>query len=161
MLTAAELITAEIEKLAAWESDLLYDLAATRENRERLLRAIDSVLPGLPEDQRRPLRLRLNRVAVARAGGLRANTMVTDKVEAVHDYLSRAAEGVVTVKAVQRYLKKLGLAPYDDAAALLLARKCKQGLLERVGRGRYRVNRHHPVVAGRGMAADDAQQKPE
>lgn len=69
----------------------------------------------------------------------------------MHDYLSRA-EGVVTVRNVQRYLKKLGLAPCDNAAALLLARKCKQGLLERVGRGRYRVNRMHPVVAGRNTA---------
>lgn len=154
MLTsAAEAIIAEIEKLAAWEGDLLDDLGATREKREALLRAADPVLAILPPDGRRPFRLRLNRVAIAVAGGLRAKIHVTDKVEAVHDYLARA-EGVVTVKAVQRYLKAHGLAPYDDAAALLLARKCKQGLLERVGRGRYRVNRHHPVVAG--ALVDDA-----
>lgn len=145
---AAETLTAEIETLAAWEADLLADLATTRANRERLLKAADSVLPSLPEDARRALRLRLNRVAVALAGDLRANVNVTDKVEAVHDYIARA-EGVVTVRAVQRYLKRHGLATYDDAAALLLARKCKQGLLERVSRGRYRVNRMHPLVAGR------------
>ena len=124
-------------------------IPATPEQRDRLMvTAADSVLASLSPEERRPFRLRLNRVAVAIAGGLRQNVHVTDKVEAVHDYLARA-EGVVTVKAVQRYLKRHGLATYEDAAALLLARKCKQGLLERVGRGRYRVNRHHPVVAGR------------
>ncbi len=148
LASAAETLTAEIESLANWEADLLDDLAETRRKRERLIKAIDSVLPSLDPDTRRPYRLRLNHVAVRLAGGLRANVHVTDKVEAVHDYLARA-DGVVTVKAVQRYLKKLGLAPYDDAAALLLARKCKQGVLQRVGRGRYKVNRMHPVVAGR------------
>lgn len=73
LANAAETLVAVIEKLAAWGGDLLHDLTATRANRERLLKAADSVLPSLPEDGRRALRLRLNCVAVAMAGGLRAN----------------------------------------------------------------------------------------
>lgn len=148
LASAAETIIAEIERLAEWERDLLDDLTATRMRREGLLRAADAILGTLEPEERRPWRLRLNRVAIALAGGLRANLHTTDKVEAVHDYLARS-EGIVTVRAVQRYLKTHGLATYDDAAALLLSRKCKQGVLERVERGRYRVNRDHPVIAGR------------
>lgn len=151
---AAECIAAQIEALAAWENDLLQDLARTRAHRESLLKAIDSVLDTLPVDARRPLRLRLNRVAVALAGELRANVNVTDKVEALHDYLARA-DGQVTVRGVQAHLRRHGLATYDDAAALLLARKCRQGMLKRVARGRYSVNPHHPLIAGRRLPQTD------
>ena len=148
---AAETLAAEIETLAAWETDLLQDLARTRLRREGLLKAIESVLATFPVEQRRPIQLRLNRVAVALAGELRPETNVTDKVEAVHDYLARAVEPV-TVRGVQAYLRRHGLATYDDAAALLLARKCKQGLLKRIGRGRYSVNPHHPTIATRRLS---------
>lgn len=77
---------------------------------------------------------------------------MTDRVEAVRDHLARA-DGVVTVRAVQRYRKNRGLATYDDAAGLLLARKCKQGLLGRVGRGWYKVNGQHSVVSGSGLSS--------
>ena len=151
--TAAETITAEIESLAKWEAELLDDLARTRARRENLLKAVESVLASLTPEERRPIRLRLNRVAVALAGGLRANLHMTDKVEAVHGYLARA-DGPVTVRGVQRYLRRHGLATYDDAAALLLSRKCRQGVLQRIERGRYRVNRNHPVIAARGLDPD-------
>jgi hypothetical protein len=31
---------------------------------------------------------------------------------------------------------------------MLMARKARQGVVERVSRGRYRVNRDHPMLAG-------------
>jgi hypothetical protein len=145
---AAEAIAAEIEALTARESDLVQDLARTRANREKLLKSVHCVLDTLPPEERRPLQLRLNRAAVALAGELRAGVNVTDKVEALHDYLARA-DGPVTVKGVQAHLRRHGLATYDDAAALLLARKCKQGMLKRIGRGRYSVNPNHPAIASR------------
>ena len=150
VMDAAEAIAAEVETLAERETALLDELARTRANRERLVRAVDAVLATLPPERRRPVQLRMNRVAMKLAGELRADPNRTDKVEAVHDYLARA-DGVVTVKAVQRYLQRHGLAAYDDAAALLLARKCRQGLIKRVGRGRYSVNQHHPAIASRRM----------
>ena len=145
---AAECIAAEIEALSARETDLLQDLARTRANREKLLRSIDCVLDTLAPEERHPLRLRLNRAAVALAGELRPGVNVTDKVEALHHYLA-STEGPVTVKGVQAHLRRHRLATYDDAAALLLARKCKQGMLRRIGRGRYSVNPHHPAIASR------------
>jgi hypothetical protein len=145
---AAECIAAEIEVLTDHEANLLRDLGRTRANRENLLRSIDCVLATLPPEGRRALQLRLNRAAVALAGELRDGVNVTDKVEALHEYLARA-DGPVTVKGVQAHLRRHGLAPYDDAAALLLARKCKQGMVKRIGRGRYSVNPHHPAVASR------------
>ena len=143
---AAERITTELERLAEWERDLLGDLAATRARRSGLLKAIEALLAELPRPERTPLRLRLNRVAVELAGELRTSPHQTDKVEALHTYLA-GAEGIVTVKRVQAFLKKHGLAAYDDAAAILLARKAKQGIVERVARGRYKVNHSHPVIA--------------
>ena len=153
VIEAAECLADEIETLAAWEGELLQDLARTRARRENLLKAIASVLDTLAVEARRPVQLRLNRVAMALAGELRAEVNLTDKVEALHDYLARA-DGPVTVKRVQAYLGRHGLATYDDAAALLLARKCKQGMLKRIGRGRYSVNPQHPTIASRRLAAD-------
>ncbi len=148
VIEAAECLAAEIETLAAWEGELVQDLARTRACRETLLKAVASVLDTLAVEQRRPVQLRLNRVAVALAGELRAEVNLTDKVEALHDYLARA-EGPVTVRRVQAYLARHGLATYDEAAAMLLARKCKQGMLKRISRGRYSVNAHHPMIASR------------
>lgn len=122
---AAECIAAEIEALAARESQLLRDLARTRSNRENLLKSIDCVLATLPPERRRPLQLRLNRAAVALTGELRDGVNVTDKVEALHDNLARA-DGPVTVKGVQAHLRRHGLATHDDAAALLLARNASR-----------------------------------
>ena len=86
------------------------------------------------------------RVSDRLSGELRSNTHVTDKIEAVHGYLARA-ESVVTVRQVQRFLEQHELASYHDAAAMILSRKAKQGVVTRVSRGRYKVNHMHPMIA--------------
>ena len=144
---AAEAILTEIETTGAWERDLLADLERTRLKRQDLRRALTSLMQTLPEDARPPLRDRMLKAAVAVASDLRSSPHITDKVEALHTYL-RTANEIVTVREIHRHLTILGLAPYPDAASMLLARKAKQGVVERIARGRYRVNRDHPMLAG-------------
>lgn len=100
-----------------------------------------------PESARAPVRAWMLRAAVTIASDLRSSAHVTDKVEALHAYL-RAADEIVTVRAVQRHLVALGLATHPDAAAMLMARKARQIVVDRVAPGRYRVNRDHPMLAG-------------
>lgn len=145
LATAAEAIVAEIEITGQWERELLDDLERTRQKRLDLSRALASVMHALPETARAPLRVRMQKIAAANASGQRGSSLISDKVETLHAYL-RAADGVVTVRAVQRHLASRGLAAYPDAAALMLARKAKQGVVERVARGRYRVNHDHPML---------------
>jgi len=146
LTAAAGSIVVELETLAGWENELLRDLERTRARRAALTRSVEALMAELPDPGRAGLRLRLNRIAMALAGELRANLHQTDKVAAVHGYLARS-DGIVTVRQVQAFLKRHGLAPCDDAAAMILSRKAKQGIVERVSRGRYRVCRDHPVIA--------------
>lgn len=146
---AADGIAVEIEDLARWERDLMRDLAATRQKRERLTESLVILGNQLDPEPAKALRLRLNRIATSLAAGLREGSHLTDKVEAVHEYLA-SAEGPVAVRRLQRFLHEHGLAPNDHAAATILARKAKQGIVTRVARGQYRVNRHHPTIAALG-----------
>lgn len=144
---AAETLAREIEAIAEWELDLLKDLALSRTRRERLTQSLTALYPELVQHRRSALRMRMNRVANRLSGELRSNTHVTDKIEAVHGYLARA-ESVVTVRQVQRFLEQHELANNHDAAAMILSRKAKQGVVTRVSRGRYKVNHLHPMIAG-------------
>jgi len=135
---AAETIVSELEKLARWEADQMADLDATRGRRTGLARLAAARLEDLPEPARTDLRLRLQKAAILSAAAMRESPHVTDKVEAVHRYLAQS-DGTVTVKEVQAHLEQHGLAPYPDAAAATPSRKRNQGVVRRVGRGRYRV----------------------
>ncbi len=147
LTAAAEAILAEIETTSQWEQELLTDLERTRLKQQDLRRALTSVLQTLPAAARNALRDRVSQSASPSIAAHRPSANATDKVEALHAYL-RTAEPIVSVKAVQHHLKSLALASYPDAAAILLARKAKQGVVERVARGRYRVNFGHPMLAG-------------
>ena len=146
---AASGIADEIENLAQWEREVLRDLNLTRQKRESLTESLTLLLRQVADEEKVALQLRLNQVARNLGFSLREGTHMTRKVEAIHEYLA-AAPGLVSVRGVQRFLDSHGLAPNDHAAATVLARKAKQGVVNRVARGKYRVNRHHPMIAAAG-----------
>ena len=141
-----ETLARQIESIAEWEAELLKDLEKSRQRRERLQQSLVALYPELVTHRRAALRTRMNRVASKLSVELRSNLHQTDKVEAVHGYLARA-DGVVSVRMVQKFLERHDLAPGKDAAAMILHRKAKQGVVTRVSRGRYRVNHGHPKIA--------------
>ncbi|MEM9138418.1 MAG: hypothetical protein AAGB15_01185 [Pseudomonadota bacterium] len=141
----------ELSELTQWESDLMRDLAVTRGRAADLRRSLDALVRCLPIAERRDLRADIARLEIpVRGRRLQAQNM-TDKVIAIHDYLA-AADDTVTALELQAHLEKLGLADRPGAASIILSRKVGQGLVERLSRGRYRVNPHHPEISARRVA---------
>lgn len=146
---AASAILAQIETLAATEETLAADLQRAQAHRADLTRAVTGIGRLLETATRSALLLRLTRAEGWVEGPGARRGAPSDKVDAVMDYLA-ASTGVVSVAEVQRFLQENELTHYYSAAATMLSRKAKQGVVERIGRGRYKVNRLHRDMMGRG-----------
>ena len=149
LIECAQVMLREIESLAKWEAEITRDLARTKDRRAKLSKALDALLPELPDQHRRKFRDTLTRLELPAPKFVKRPSIMTPKVSAVHDYLA-AAEDTVTVHEVRQHLTDNGLSenPYD--ANTILARKVGQGIVARVSKGVYRVNpRHREIVVRR------------
>lgn len=151
--SAADAMLHELVALSKWEQDLTADLAATRGRAFELRKSIEALVRCLPIADRRAIRADIARLELPLRKIRRAAGPLSDRVAAVHAYLA-AADDVVTVKDVQAHLVKHGLASAANSAAIILARKATQGMVERFGRGRYRVIPSHPEIQARRMLSD-------
>ena len=148
---AARAMAREFEDLTRWEQDLLSDLGQTRAKLGELRRALDGLIRLLPIATRRELRLKIAKLEMPLRHARHRARQVTDKIAAVHDHLAQA-EDTVAASDLQRVLEAQGQ-PAPGEAHRILSRKIKQGLVERLARGLYRVNPHHPEIASRRLRA--------
>jgi hypothetical protein len=144
---AAQAMVNELRDLAAWEAELARDLAVTRGRGAELTRSLASLLDVLPREDRRALKIALARIEMPRVRRLKAPSIRTGIVEAVHDYLA-AADDTVTALDLQAHLAQR-FGARAGRASIILSRKVAQGMVERLSRGRYRVNPRHPEIAAR------------
>ncbi|MEM9062947.1 MAG: hypothetical protein AAGD13_20985 [Pseudomonadota bacterium] len=148
LLDAANALMTEIEDLAKWETEITGDLLRTQDRRRELTRSLIGVVGALPLGDRRNLRVRIARLEMAAPRKTKRASIMSAAVAAVHDYLAEA-EDLVEVAELQRYLESKLVAARSNSAHTILSRKCRQGMVERVTRGTYRVNPHHPEIANR------------
>ena len=142
-------ILREIESLTNWESEIMKDLGQTRARRAELSKSLDNLLYSLPRSDRRKLKLMIAKQEMPWPRATRQASIMTPKVAAVHDYLAEA-DDLVYVADLQRHLMAQQLSTKPNDAHTILARKVKQGMVERKGRGTYRVNpRHREIVIRR------------
>ena len=148
LIECARLMLREIETLAKWEAEILRDLAKTKHRRAELSRALDTLIPELPDQHRRKYRQTLTRIDMAQPERRQRPSVMTPKVSAVHDYLAQA-EDTVSVFDLQRHLIERGLSTKPHDAYNILARKVGQGMVARISKGVYRVNPSHREIVER------------
>src|SRR5690606_28032770 len=121
---------------------------AEADGRIRRLAASVETAPWLvPEPARADHQRRLRASLEREAQGTGARARFSDRVRLLHDFLANQRQSKVTSKEVLRYLLAHGIEIDAKAVARLMAAKCEQGLLTRLARGQYRIERNHPVLA--------------
>lgn len=148
LTTAAEAMVRELRDIAEWETELSRDLTVTRARRRELLASLDALARILPIGDRLGLRIAVGQIEMANKPRPRRRSNKTRRVDLTHDYLAMA-EDTVTTSGLQNWLSEGGQNPKKGLASIILSRKVDQGVVERLSRGLYRVNPHHPEIVAR------------
>lgn len=146
-LTAAvATIATRIDETSGWLKELSAEARKAERERTELRIAANRLLAVMPAEARPKARRLLANVGAPvappdrpRYGAATAAALV---VIAAHP------RDVITSAELQNKLFVQGLAADARAAARLLARLAVKGIVERTGRGRYRIDRTHPRLAG-------------
>lgn len=144
---AVHVILLELDRTVDWKLDLLRGTAEADASIRRLAKSVEAALWLLPEPVRSDYQARLERSLRREAQGTGARVRFSDRVRLLHDFLANQRQSKVTSKEVLRYLLAHGIEIDAKAVARLMAAKCEQGLLTRLARGHYRIERTHPVLA--------------
>ena len=156
---AASLILDELAAHRAREAELSRVFRATRDRGHALVRAFDVLARTLPPAELRLLVQRLDAIEgrAAPPSGSYGSTPVTNAILA---YLAAQTAETVTTAAVEEHLRREGLTTLRAHAATALGRFARHGLVSRVRRGVYRINRFHPeLLAMRQGAAPESAGK--
>lgn len=142
---AAALILDELAAHRARETEISRHFRVTRDRGHALVRSFDALVRALPPAESRPLLHRLDAIEGRGAppGGALGSSSVTNAILA---YLAAQTAETVTAAAVQEHLAAAGLTTLRAHAAITLARFMRHGLVARVRRGVYRINRFHPEL---------------
>ncbi len=100
---AAQVLVRELRDLAAWEDELSRDLTITRGRSAELTRSLMSLIPVLPRDDRRALKIELAKLEMPRVRLTRRAASRSEIVDAVHAWLA-AADDTVTAVDLQAHL---------------------------------------------------------
>ncbi len=151
-------VTAMLEELRAGqerEGALSLALVEARHRRAGLTRSLTILIKTFPAVDRRRHAKQLARIeSLCRAPRRRPGA--TERSEAVLAFLAACPGDEFVVAGLDRALAAAGLDPGRAYAAQALHRLGKQGLVVRVGQGRYRINPQHPdLVALRRKALED------
>ncbi len=155
LIDAAALILDELAAQRGAEADLARRRTAARDRAYRLLRSLDAVLSTLPPAERRPFVQRRDAIE-GRAGPPAGALGATPVTSAILAYLAAHEAETVTVAEINEHLAAAGLPTVRAHAAITLGRFTRHGLVARVRRGIYRVNRFHPELAGLRQGPADA-----
>ncbi len=151
-------VTAMIEELLAEqkrEVELTRALVVARHRRAELLRSVTILIKTFPAVDRRRHSRRLERVEAMRRAP-RRRPGATERSEAVLAILAEYPGEEFAVAGLDRALAAGGHDTGTNYGAQALHRLAKQGLVVRVGQGRYRINPRHPeLVALRRKALEE------
>ena len=151
-------VSAMLEELRAEqerEGALGCELLESRHRRRELLRSLTILIRTFPEAARRQNRQRLARVE-ARHRAPRRRPGASERSEATLAFLAGYPGDEVRAAELGQALVEAGLDPGRAYAAQALHRLGRQGLVTRVGQGRYRISRQHPeLVALRRRGLED------
>ena len=153
LIDAASLILDELAAHRAREAELSRRFRATRDRGHALVRSFDALARALPPAELRPLLQRLDAIegrAEPPAGAL-GSSPVTNAILA---YLAAQTAETVTTAAVEEHLAAAGLTTLRAHAATTLGRFMKHGIVARVRRGVYRINRFHPELLAMRQGAE-------
>ena len=151
-------VSAMLEELRAEqerEGALGCELIESRHRRRELLRSLTILIRTFPEAARRQNRQRLARVE-ARHRAPRRRPGASERSEATLAFLAGYPGDEVRAAELGQALVEAGLDPGRARGAQALHRLGRQGLVVRVGQGRYRISRQHPeLVALRRRGLED------
>lgn len=142
----------ELEAEQDREAELCCALLAARRRRAELADGLATLLKTLPSADRARHGERLARIERARrvpGPGRGAKACG----QAVLTWLARHPSGEVTTADLDAAVAAAGFDRPSEYAAKTLHRLSREGLVVRVGRGRYRVSRRHPKLAALRRAA--------
>ena len=144
---ALHFMLVDLDRTVDWKLDLMRETAEADGRIRRLAKSVDGALWLIPEPARAEHQRRLRASLEREAQGTGARARFSDRVRLLHDFLANQRQAKVTSKEVLRYLLAHGIEIDAKAIARLLSAKCDQGLLTRLARGQYRIERAHPVLA--------------
>ena len=159
-LTAAlDRLLGEIRATAAWLTDLDDERERAVVKMEKLRRAVRALAGVIPAEAHAA---RVEALASLSPGQPRLAPRPgppigrTERMAAVMHVLATHPTETIRTADLQRYLTSHALAKDSRAAARALAKKAKQGIVEREDWGRYRINADHPelVKVREGMASE-------
>lgn len=142
---AASLILDELAALRARQAEISRSFRVTRDRGHALVRSFDALVRMLPVAERRPLLQRLDAIE-GRAGPPAGSLGSTPVTNAILAYLAAHEAETVTVAAINEHLGAAGLTTIRSHAAITLARFTRHGIVSRLRRGVYHINRFHPEL---------------
>lgn len=145
---ALDALLAEFETTSEWLADIDAERTKAHAHLTTLREAICALTRLLPAEDRAARMERLVEAALALVAANRPGppTGRTDRMTAVHHFLATHPGDTVRTVELQRHLAANALIRDSRAAARALARKARQGMVEHLGHGRYRINPHHPEL---------------
>ena len=142
---ALHVLLLDLERTVGWKLDLMRETAEADTRIRNLAKSVEAALWLVPHPERADYQRRLDQSLARDAIGTGA-APAKDRVTVLHEFLARRGPAKVTSKEVLRHLRANGHATDAKAVARLMSAKCQQGLLTRLARGRYRIERAHPVL---------------
>ena len=120
-----------------------------RIRRDKLTRATVSAIDTLPVRKRETQLKRLRAIIGTDDPILHGSreSRRTDRIRVTLEWMRDNARPTFTSADLRRHLGRLGHQNQSGYVGTLLGRLCEQGILTRVGYGRYRVNREHQEFA--------------
>ncbi|HET7409885.1 MAG TPA: hypothetical protein VFJ13_06770 [Paracoccaceae bacterium] len=137
----------DIDRTVDWKLDLMRETAAADGRIRRLATAVEAALWLAPEGERADGARRLQASLTREAMGTGAQARFPDRVRLLHDFFANQRQSKVTSREVLRYLLAHGLEIDARGVARLMSAKCDQGILTRLARGSYRIERDHKTIA--------------
>jgi hypothetical protein len=155
MPNALHVLLLDLDRTVGWKLDLMREMVEASRRIANLARSVEAALWLVPQPLRADYRRRLDASLARDAIGTGA-APPKDRVTLLHEFLAARGPAKVTSKEVLRHLRANAHPADAKAVARLMSAKCQQGLLTRTGRGSYRIERTHPVLARLQHHAEDS-----
>ena len=138
-------LVSKLDEAAAWLSEIEDERQAAARQIGNLRQAIRSIAALMPEAEADRHLATMNKIAPTRRHD-NAAIGRTPRSAAVMRVLATHPEQTIRTTDLQRHLNECALARDTRAAARALAKKARQGIVEKLDRGRYRIVRDHPEL---------------
>ena len=145
---AAANLMGALDKLVARKSELLRDMRRTDVRIARLRTSLTALAPTLSDTARNVLSRRLDASAETETFAAGGAAHGSNRMQVLHDFLANHPFAEVTSQAVLHHLKAHNITADPAVVARLVHAKTEQGMLRRLGRGRFSIDQSHPKLAG-------------